>query len=115
MLITGLCLYGTPVGIKELTFIRDSRRSYRTYLIQDLYLYGLMFIQDSRRSYKTYSYTEVLVSTTELILILRSIYLSYGTYTGLTELIRVFQSTNWYFGSYTCITELIHVFQILYM
>ena len=37
----------------------------------------------------TYSYTEVLVSTTELILILRSIYLSYGSYTGLTELILV--------------------------
>ena len=40
----------------------------------------------------TYSYTEVLVSTTELILILRSIYWSYRTYTCLTDLILVLRN-----------------------
>ena len=33
----------------------------------------------------TYSYTEVLVSTTELILILRSIYWSYRTWTCISD------------------------------
>ena len=65
ILITDLCLFSTPVGVTELI------------LIQNLYLYGLMFIQDSRRSYRTYSYTEVLVSTTKLILVLRILYLYY--------------------------------------
>ena len=64
---------------------------------------------------RTYSYTEVLVSTTKLILVLRILYLYYEVYPGFTELILVFRSTYWYFGSYTCITELIHVFQISYM
>ena len=70
--------------------------------MQDLYFYGLMFIQDSRRSYRTYSYTEVLVSTTELILVFRSTYLSYGTYTGLKELIFVYRT-------YSYLTDLILV------
>ena len=70
--------------------------------MQDLYFYGLMFIQDSRRSYKTYSYTEVLVSTIELILVFRSTYLSYGTYTGLKELIFVYRT-------YSYLTDLILV------
>ena len=64
---------------------------------------------------ETYSYTEVLVSTTKLILVLRILYLYYEVYPGLTELILVFRSTYWYFGSYTCITELIQVFQVSYM
>ena len=34
---------------------------------------------------------------------------------GLTELILVFRSTYWYFGSYTCITELILVLRILFL
>ena len=82
----------------------------------------------------TYSYTEVLVSTTELILIsrsiywsyrtwtcisdlihvLQSIYLSYGTYTDLTEHILVLQNLDMYFRSYTCLTEHILILRILY-
>ena len=49
ILITDLFSVGTPVGVTKLilcrtstynrlTFIRDSRRSYRTCLMQDLYL-----------------------------------------------------------------------------
>ena len=86
------------------------------------------------RYYGTYSYTEVLVSTTELILILRSIYwsyrtwtcisdlihvlqsiyLSYGTYTDLTEHILVLQNLDMYFRSYTCLRGHILILRILY-
>ena len=53
--ITGLCSFGTPVGVIELILNR------------------LMFIRDSRRSYRTYTYsidTGVPVGTTGLRLIL---------------------------------------------
>ena len=63
----------------------------------------------------TYPYTEVPVSTTKLILVLRILYLYYEAYPGLTELILVLLNLFLYFKSYTCITELIHVFQILYL
>ena len=63
----------------------------------------------------TCSYTEVLVSTTELILILRSIYWSYRTWTCISDLIHVLQSIYLSYGSYTGLTELGHVYQILYM
>ena len=79
ILITDLCLFRTPVGVTKLI------------LIQNLYLYGLRFIQDFRRSYRTYSYTEVLVSTTKLIMVLHILYLYYEVYPGLTELILVFR------------------------
>ena len=52
------------MGIAEITE--------RVQVLRNLFLYGLMFIQDSRRSYRTYTYltdTEVLVDTTELVLI----------------------------------------------
>ena len=49
----------------------------------------------------TYSYTEVLVSTTELILILRSIYWSYRTWTCISDLIDVLQSIYLYCNSDT--------------
>ena len=49
----------------------------------------------------TYSYTEVLVITTKLILILRSIYWSYRTWTCISDLIHVLQSINLSYGSYT--------------
>ena len=62
----------------------------------------------------TYSYTEVLVSTTELILILRSIYWSYRTWTCISDLIHVLQGIYLSCGSYTGLTELGHVLQILY-
>ena len=61
-----LCLFGTPVGVTDLILIQN------LYLFRYLYLYGLMFIQDSRRSYRTYTNltdAEVLVGTTELVLI----------------------------------------------
>ena len=62
----------------------------------------------------TYSYTEVLVSTTELILILRSLYLSYRTWTCISDLIHVLQSIYLSYRSYTDFTELILVLRILY-
>ena len=62
----------------------------------------------------TYSYTEVLVSTTELILILRSIYWSYRTWTCISDLIHALQSIYLSYGSYTGLTELILVFRILF-
>ena len=64
MLITCLCLYGTPVGVIELMLMLRSL-----------------------------TYSEVPVGTTEIterILVFRSTYLSYRTYTGLTELILVY-------------------------
>ena len=63
----------------------------------------------------TYSYTEVLVSTTELILILRSIYWSYRTWTCISDLIHVLQSIYLSYGSYTGLTELILVLRILFL
>ena len=47
------------------------------------------------------------------MLILQSIYLSYGTYTGLTELILVLRNLYWSHGTYTDLTELILVLQDL--
>ena len=69
----------------------------------------------------TYSYTEVLVSTTKLILVLRillvlrSISWSYGTYTGISEHIPAFRILYVYYRTYTCISDLIHVLQNLYL
>ena len=51
----------------------------------------------------------------ELILVLQSIYLSYGSYTCVTELILVFRILFVYYGTYTCITELILVLQSIYL
>ena len=124
-------------------FIQDSRRSYRTYTYSELILNRLNFNRDSCRSCRTYtytteftlvrrypkvsqrlrnvyrycgtySYTEVLVSTTELILILRSIYWSYRTWTCISDLIHVLQSIYLSYGSYTGLTELILVLRNLY-
>ena len=44
---------------------------------------------------------------TELILVLRNLYWSYGTYTGISDLIRVLQNLYMYFRFYMYITELI--------
>ena len=59
---------------------------------------------------------------TELILVLRNLYWSYGTYTGIsdlihviTELIHVFQILHVYYGTYIYLTELILVLRILYV
>ena len=69
----------------------------------------------------TYSYTEVLVSTTKLILVLRILFVlrsiswSYGTYTGISEYIPVFRILYVYYKTYTSISDLIHVLQNLYL
>ena len=62
LLITGLRLFGSPVGVTELILIQNL---YLTDLfsvgtpvgVTELILNRLMFIQDSRRSYRTYTYT----------------------------------------------------------
>ena len=101
-------------------FIQDSRRSYRTYAyatefkIIRRYPYVPQRLRNVYRYCGTYSYTEVLVSTTELILILRSIYWSYRTWTCISDLIHVLQSVYLSYGSYTGLTELILVLRILY-
>ena len=96
--------------------------------------YRLMFIRDSRRSYRTYSYVELILITdlcafrtpvgvTELMLMLRSLNLfggtrryhrDYGTYTGISEHILVLRNLYWSYGTYTCLTELILVLRNLY-
>ena len=48
------------------------------------------------------------------MLVLQSIYLSYGTYTGLTELILVLRNLYWYYRTYISLTELILVLRNLY-
>ena len=73
-------------------------------------------------SYESYTcVTELFFSCiSNLILVLQSIYLSYGsytygTYTCLMDLILVLQSLFLYFRSYTCITKHILVLWILYL
>ena len=75
----------------RLMFIRDSRRSYRTYsYATEFNLFG-----GTRRHHRDYgTYTGI----SEHILVLRNLYWSYGTYTGLTELILVLQNLLLYFG-----------------
>ena len=68
LLITGLRLFGSPVGVTELI------------LMQNLCLSQLMFIRDSRRSYRSYPYSE-LILITDLFL--------FGTPIGVTELILI--------------------------
>ena len=94
-------------------FIRDSRRSYRTYsyaeliLITDLCAFGTpVGVTELMLMLRSLTYSEVPVGTTEIterILVFRSTYLSYRTiciqdlflsyrsYTGITELIIVFR------------------------
>ena len=82
-------------------FIRDSRRSYRAYsyagliLITDLFSFGTpVGVTELMLMLRSLTYSEVPVGTTEIterILVFRSTYLSYRTYTGLTELILVYR------------------------
>ena len=51
---------------------------------------------------------------TELILVLRNLYLYYGAYSCISDLILVLQRIFLYFESYTCVTEHILVLRILY-
>ena len=101
--------------------ISISRRSYRTHNYPTEFTLIRRYPKVSQRLrnvYRycgTYSYTEVLVSTTELILILRSIYWSYRTWTCISDLIHVLQSIYLSYGSYTGLTELILVLRILFL
>ena len=94
-----------------------------------------MFIRDSRRSYRSYSYAELILITdlcafrtavgvTELMLMLRSLnlfggtrryYRDYGMYIGISEHILVFRILYTYYRTYTCVLDLIHVLQNLYL
>ena len=95
-------------------FIRDSRRSYRTYsyaeliLITDLCAFRTP-VGVTELMLWSLTYSEVPVGTTEIterILVFRSTYLTYRTYTGLTELTLVYKT-------YSYLTELILVLQNL--
>ena len=116
MLITGLCSYGTPVGVTELILITDLC-AFRTPVgVTDLILYmtytynRLTFIRDSHRSYRTYPYSALIliqnlyltdlclfktpVGVIELMLMLRSLTYSevpVGT-TEITERVLVLQN-----------------------
>ena len=90
-----------------------------------------MFIRDSRRSYRTYSYAELILITdlgafrtpvgvTELMLMLRSLNLfggtrryhrDYGTYTGISEHVLVLRNLYWSYGTYTGLKELIFIYR----
>ena len=109
-------------------FIRDSRRSYRTHsyaeliLITDLCAFRTpVGVKKLMLMLRSLTYSEVPVGTTEIterILVFRSTYLSYGTYTGLTELILVLRNLYlytglililrilyWYYRTYYCISD----------
>ena len=58
---------------------------YRTYSYAELTYNKVMFIRDSRRSYRTYCYSE-------LIIVFRILYLYYGAYTCILDLILVLQN-----------------------
>ena len=93
-----------------------------------------MFIRDSRRSYRTYSYAELILITdlgafrtpvgvTELMLMLRSLNLfrgtrryhkDYGTYIGIPEHVLVLQNLYWSYGTCTGLKELIFVYRTYY-
>ena len=97
-----------------LMFIRDSRRSYRTYsyaeliLITDLCAFRTP-VGVTELMLQSLTYSEVPVGTTKIterILVFRSTYLSYRTYTGLTELTLVYRT-------YSYLTDLILVLQNL--
>ena len=135
ILISSLYLFRSPEGVTEPMLIQRYRtHNYPTeFTLVRKYPKVSQRLRNVYRYCRTYSYTEVLVSTTELILILRSIYwsyrtwtcisdlrhvlqsiyLSYGSYTGLTELILVLRILYWSYRTYTCLTELILVLRIL--
>ena len=64
-------------------------------------LQKLIRYRGTRRYYRTYTYSCI----SDLILVLRNIYLSYGSYTCITELILVFQILYVYYRTYTCLTD----------
>ena len=52
---------------------------------------------------------------TELILFLRKLYLCYRAYSCISDLIRILRNLYLSYETYTCVTELIRVFRILYV
>ena len=59
--------------------------------------------------------TKLIFSTSYLILVLRSLSLSYRSSICTTEFILVFRILSRYYGAYTCISDFIDVLQNLYM
>ena len=59
MLITDLCLFGSPIGVTELI----TRTYYRAYTGT----YYLILVQISSRSYRAYAYTDILIHVLVLI------------------------------------------------
>ena len=121
ILISSLYLFSSPVGVTELMLIQRYLNTYwYLYLshisrrsLQNLYLY-----------YGIYTCSEVpvgIIEITERILVLWNLFLYgstckyYKTYTGTSYLILILRSISWSYGTYTCIIELILVFQILYL
>ena len=84
ILITDLFSVGTPVGVTELILCRTSTYTTEFTLVRR-YPKVSQRLRNMYRYCGTYSYTEVLVSTTELILILWSIYWSYRTWTCISD------------------------------
>ena len=75
-----------------------------------------MFIRDSRRSSRTYSYPKLILITdlcslgtpvgvTKFILVFRILFLSYKAYTYLTDLILALRNMYLSYRSYTCFTD----------
>ena len=103
MLITGLCSYGTPVGVTELILMQN------LFLCRTYPYNRLMCIQDSRRSYRTYAYAMEF----NLFGGTRRYHRDYGTYTGISEHILVLQNLYWSQNLYLY-KGLILTLQILY-
>ena len=112
MLITGLCSYGTPIGVTELI------------LMQILYLFRFLVCCIELILITDLFLFRTPVGAIELILKLQSLYLfgdthryhrDYGTYTGIAELILVLRIFYWYYGTCTCLTDLILVLRNMYL
>ena len=95
-----------------------SRRTHTyAYLPSNIYLClsleGCILIQIFQRTYiyRTYTYT----CLTDLILVLRNLFLYFISYICIPKLILVFQILYFYYGTYSCISNLILVFRILYL
>ena len=91
-------------------FIRDSRRSYRTYsypeliLIIDLCSFGTLVGVTELILITDLCSFETPVGVTELILVFRILFLSYRAYTYLTDLILALRNMYLSYRSYTCFT-----------
>ena len=73
----------------------------------------ILVLRSKYLSYESYTFITKLILI--FILVLRSIYLSYGSYTCITELILVLRILYLYYGAYTCLTDLILVLRSLYL